>query len=687
MIPEEIPVWEAFLKRIPLFAGLSGPDIARIAARMQALPLPKGSILFSQGDEPDALYIITSGQVRVVNPVRGLETVVAFLGRGEMLGEGGLLTGEPRTVTVTLTTTCEFLKLNRKDFEEILRVTPSILLHLSRILTKRLVETNRPVQRRAAERSQLIALNAALPRPDRILLTLHLALELMEQTRRRVILVDMSPDSGAVARALGLKPILATEESIRSMDLRDPDRIRSLAQQHPSGLEILSLSASTLGGRLYSGIYLFLNFLREVHDLVLAGLGPSLGDVERSVLAEADKAVLAGTDALRPQYRQLEAELLTLIEPQRLLRVWLGESEVEEVSPVPGDRPQTFPWSEGIGEAFERSGSPYQPLEDHPKSRRAIQRLARRLVGLKVGLALGTGAALGHSLIGILKVFKKEGIPIDIIAGTSIGSLVGGLTALGLDPEEIEELALRVDKGWVYENLFWDLTLPRSGLFAGQTLLRFIRSYFGTREFQDLEFPFACVAADIETGEEIVLQEGRVAEAIRASCGLPLIFSPTRLGGRYLVDGGLVNPVPTSVVSDMGADLLIAVNLTMPAGDRQAGLRSRRAKAGQALFQAPVDLASLRELTLPDLLKAPNMFEIFFQMIYTMEYEIAQSRTSLAHVVINPDLKGFSWTEMHRAKELIRAGQLVAQQYVPQIKALIPYFADYCKVPLRPSSG
>jgi NTE family protein len=151
------------------------------------------------------------------------------------------------------------------------------------------------------------------------------------------------------------------------------------------------------------------------------------------------------------------------------------------------------------------------------------------------------------------------------------------------------------------------------------------------------------------------------------------------------VDGGLVNPVPTSVLADMGADVLLAVNLTAPTSERQ-NLSRGGSLRGKDLLRAPVDLASLRELALPELLKAPNIADIFFKMIYTMEYEVAQARAGLAHVVIHPDLKGFNWTEMHRARELIRAGELVAQQYVPQIKALIPYFRDYCRVPVRLSS-
>jgi predicted acylesterase/phospholipase RssA len=133
------------------------------------------------------------------------------------------------------------------------------------------------------------------------------------------------------------------------------------------------------------------------------------------------------------------------------------------------------------------------------------------------------------------------------------------------------------------------------------------------------------------------------------------------------------------VVSQMGADLLVSINLTMPAGQRKTAVRDRHDSALSRI----ADLSKLKELTFPEALKAPTMFEILFQMIYTMEYEIAQSRVDMAHVVIHPDLGGFHWTEMHRAKDLIDMGERVAEEAVPKIKALLPFFADHCKLPVR----
>jgi NTE family protein len=643
--------------------------LGKIAARLQPLSLPKGATLFREGDEPDAMYLIVSGQARRLRTLNGVETIVAFLSRGEVAGETGILTGIPRTSTVKLDATSEILKLPRKDFEETLREQPTILLHLSRTLAQRLIVQSAGPARPGSD-AHLIVLDPALTRGDRALLAWTLGAELAAQTRKRVLLVDLASEPGAVARAGGLTPVVVGEAELRAVNLRDPAAIAGLAQEHPDGLDILSVSPAALGGRLFSSLYLFLNAVRGGHDYALVVLsGEERGDVERAALSEADRVLMAGCDALRPQFRQMEAEVPRAApEPSRLLRLWLGDLEPEDAPLLIGADRVMIPWGDEISEAFARPVSADEALAAVPKARPALARLARRLGGVRVGLALGTGAALGHATIGVLKVFKREGIPVDMIAGTSMGSLIAGCYAAGYEPEEIEEMAVRIDKSWVYENLFWDLTVLRSGIFQGETLLRFIRTYLGSREFSDMDIPFACVAADIETGEEVVLKSGRVAESIRASCGLPIIFVPFHLNGRYLVDGGLVNPVPTRVLADLGADILIAVNLTMPAGDRPHG----GPYAQKPLLERPVSLASLRDAATPQLLKNPHIFDVFFNMIYTMEYEVAQSRLEMAHVVLHPDLKGFSWTELHRAREIIKAGERAAEEALPRIKALIP---------------
>lgn len=683
MNPEEIPTWVPFLKRTLLFRDMVPEDLDKIIVKLQPLSLPKGATLYSRGDAGDSFYLITSGQVRLLSERGGREVITAFLGRGDALGELSLLTGEPRSVTVRLDTTSEFLVLSKKDFEDVVRENPSIMIILSRIIAQRMMYSNRAEPVKTEQPQQLAVLISAVDGPVHALTMLHVAIGVVEESRKRVLLVDMGPNPGSLAKAMGMKPVLTSESMLRELDLRDPAVLRHLLSEHPSGLSVLSLPPSVLGGRLYRGIFLLMNLLRENYDFVLISLGPTFGDVEKSILEEADRWVILGQRGYLADFRKVESELQQVApEPKKLIKVWMGDLDPAQAASIQHENLFLIPWPDELTAEYARGLSPYQALERFPKTSRALKRFVRKLSGFSVGLALGAGAALGYSLIGILKGLKKAGISIDVVAGTSMGSLVGGFFAMGMEPETIEDIATRVDKAWIYENLFWDLTLPRSGVFAGTTMLRFFQSYFGDREFHDLELPFACVATDIETGEAVILKDGRVAEAIRASCGIPLLFTPFHYQGRYLVDGGLVEPVPARTVSQLGADILISVNLTVPTGRRKSAVKERH---DSRMLTGLADLARLKDLTLPEALKSPNMLEILFQMIYTMEYEIAQSRLDIVHVLMQPDLARFAWTELHRAKEIIERGEIAAEEAIPKIKALLPYFADYCKMPVRPA--
>ncbi len=676
MNPEEIPQWKPLLKRIPLFKDLSDEVLMKVARLLKPLSLPRGATLFHQGDAADAFYIITSGQVRLVTERQGSASVGGALGRGDTLGELALLTGEPRPMTALLDTTTEFLVLSKRGFATVLRETPSILLQLSRTLSSRLLH-EASGRRRLTPQRQILAVVSALGEENRILFNVYFALSLVEQTRRRVLFVDLSPEGGRFARAFGLQSVTITEEILRQHNLRDSSLLKQSVVAHPSGLGIMTLPPKALAGRLFKSIFLLMNLLREHSDFVVLSLSGPLGEVEKSVLYEADEWMLVGDEASRYTFSHFQSALNALRQDSKeLLEIWLGEKPPPSLVFSPHRDWVKIPWSQELAAAHRKGESVFSILEKRDRSRFGIESLARRIAGLRVGLALGTGAALGYSLIGILKKFRKEGIPIDIVAGTSMGSVIGSLFSLGLTPEEIEDIASGVDTAWIWENLFWDLTFPRSGFFEGTTLLRFLRSYFEHLEFQDLELPFACVATDIENGEEVVFREGRVAEAVRASCGIPLIFQPFNYQGRFLVDGGLVNPVPTNVLGQLGADIHVAVNLTVPAGERKTTLRHQRRE--RSLAQR--ELEKIKKMALPRAFQSPNIFQVFFQMIYTMEYEIARSRASEGHVHIHPDLTGFSWTDLHRAKDLIAAGERVAEAVLPKMKGLLPYFSDYCKV-------
>jgi NTE family protein len=184
----------------------------------------------------------------------------------------------------------------------------------------------------------------------------------------------------------------------------------------------------------------------------------------------------------------------------------------------------------------------------------------------RVGLALGGGGARGMAHVGVIRVLEREGIPIDCIAGTSAGSLVGAVYAAGIRGHRLLEMALQIRWRDIAQ-LVW----PRQGFVSFAKMEAYLTGLLGDLTFADLDLPYAAVTADLATGEQVVLKEGRLAPAVRASCSVPGIVTPVEIDGRVLVDGGVANNLPISVVRDLGADVVIAVGLGAPPGDIPRG--------------------------------------------------------------------------------------------------------------------
>jgi NTE family protein len=180
----------------------------------------------------------------------------------------------------------------------------------------------------------------------------------------------------------------------------------------------------------------------------------------------------------------------------------------------------------------------------------------------RVGLALGGGGARGLAHVGVLSVLEREGIPVDCIAGTSAGSVVGAAYAAGLRADRLLELAQRLRWRQV-ARLVW----PHRGFVSFDKLEAYFAELVGDVTIPTLELPYAAVAADLATGEPVILRDGRLAAAVRASCSVPGIVTPLELNGRLLIDGGVANNLPISVVRDLGAEVVIAVGLVAPSQD------------------------------------------------------------------------------------------------------------------------
>ena len=246
----------------------------------------------------------------------------------------------------------------------------------------------------------------------------------------------------------------------------------------------------------------------------------------------------------------------------------------------------------------------------------------------KVGLALSGGAVLGFAHVGVLRVLEAHGVPVDCVAGTSAGSLVGAFLAAGLTADTMWQIG---------KDLTWakigGITLPTKGLLDSRMLQRFVEQRIGEREIGMLKLPYAATSVDLLTGEEIDWFEGRVGEAVRASCIIPGIFTPFEKAGRVLVDGGFRNFVPVDLVRTLGAEYVIAVKL-MPSMD-------------------PTQL--------------DNVFQILIRSLNLVVNELG--RDVQGDVTILPDLKDLNAHDFEQAEELIKRGEAAARRVIGRIEA------------------
>lgn len=252
----------------------------------------------------------------------------------------------------------------------------------------------------------------------------------------------------------------------------------------------------------------------------------------------------------------------------------------------------------------------------------------------RIGLALGGGAARGFAHVGVIQVLEEAGIRPALVAGTSAGSLVAALYASGRTGAQLQQVAESME-----EATFADWTLPifSRGLLRGDALARYVHAQVGGRLIEDLPLPLGIVATDLNSGQGVLFQRGDTATAVRASSAVPAVFQPVRVAGREYVDGGLVSPVPVRYARQMGAELVIAVDIS----------------------------------NVPDANPAGDTLQILLQTFTIMGRSINNWELRDADVVVRPALNGVASADFNARRRSIQAGRAAMQQLLPQLRAAI----------------
>lgn len=256
----------------------------------------------------------------------------------------------------------------------------------------------------------------------------------------------------------------------------------------------------------------------------------------------------------------------------------------------------------------------------------------------EVGLALGSGGARGITHIGVLKVLEKNNIPIDYITGASAGALVGAYYALNTETSGMEKIALKTTKRELLTLM--DPSNPKRALIKGNKIKNFIKNLLNDRDFKDIKIPLTIVATNLENGQEVHIKKGNLADAVRASVGIPGIFYPARLNDKWLVDGGLINATPVDVVREMGADFVIAVDLTM---------------GSEATFKDPGIVETLL-----------RSFDIIRTELTRLKIQSVKDLVLIQPTINNKD--GIDSLRFYEAKRFIKAGEEATEKAMPEIK-------------------
>ena len=262
-----------------------------------------------------------------------------------------------------------------------------------------------------------------------------------------------------------------------------------------------------------------------------------------------------------------------------------------------------------------------------------------------IGLALGGGFARGMAHIGVLKVLEEEGVPIRVVAGTSVGALIGAAYCSGVSAEELESVAHSCRF-----TTFARWTVSRYGFASNDRMVKFLERTLKVKTFEELRIPLGVTATDFNSGEGVVFHSGSIVDPVRASCAYPGMFLPVEIRGRYLIDGMLSHPVPTQPLLEMGAARVLAVHL----------------KGTWNRDSAP-----------------RHLFDVIGQSFAIAQDQMSHLWRGAADVLVEPDVAGFAYDDFKRAGELIRAGEVAMRKALPEVRKWVE-MPVAAAVPARP---
>jgi predicted acylesterase/phospholipase RssA/CRP-like cAMP-binding protein len=613
---------------LPIFQNMNSEELERFIPYLKEEEHVEGTAILSQGQIGTVFHIVLSGKVGVY--VEGESRVqVAELGFGDFFGEMSCLTGDQVSATVQAVNLVETIAVNREGLLQLMDNSSTFRSYMIEAMVKRIQKSNDRVQEEHLRSAVMIK-----------------AMHLEGEARYS----ELQGQSEAIIRVRGQLQDLAKQPIPVAIVGEDGvGKGHAAARLHYGGPRregpFLMISALDFSWpeweeklRAAKGGTLVLKKADQLPTHVLQQVVNSSGDT-RVVLSAKGTPELTGVHRLEfPPLRERREDIPTLV------RIFLRQAGVVEpdsaISAEAIRRLFIYPFLSANVEELAKVIQEAVVLAKGAKIRPEHLSLGRyRRPGSRptIGLALGSGAVRGSAHVGVLKVLEQENIPVDMIAGSSIGAVIGALYASGFSVGDIERILPTVR----WRNLtrfIW----PKEAFTENRPMGRWLQQYIGNITFDDLRIPFAAVASDAGTGEAYVLRSGSVIEAIRASTAIPFMIKPVQIDGRTLMDGGVVHRVPVALARSMGADIVIAVDVSVPS------------------FAAG---------------PARNLIDSLLHTIAIMSEHQANDEMELADVVIRPQVpvSGYSFKN---AMAFIQKGEQQAREVLPIIRKKMVEFID-----------
>jgi NTE family protein len=646
------------LKTLPLLALLPQSALKDLLDNSSVETYRKGTALFQEGDACDAVYRIISGRCESYQ-VLGDGTLkhCAILGPGDYIGEPDFSGHRHHETSARVITDSVLQRIPCADLRNLLSANNQRSADIpAGNSSGHDVTEECPVSHSA----RIVAAFSFSRSLLNNLIVEKLAQSLFAETAESVLLLRIVSAAKNASKACpGLDEIIGSDF-----------RFRQCLPKANGSVARLTLKISGTGREAKHVAPLLSNLSRHFdHVLVEA-------DTENISLAPLLEFVI-----------QADASYLFIHPSERDLHdfdSFLGDlrsrarGNCSDINPViclaPGERfDDRLKLNNGCAHAYVHdcpvaSANGFTTAIEAPAFTRDIRRLAREIGRCRTGLALSAGGAKGLAHIGVIQVLEENGIEVDVVAGSSMGSYVASIWAMGRDGQEMEKLAREVEGRWGRWKLIDPAFPPRKGFIRGKAVIARLRRTLGDAHFSDLARPLRIVATDLNTLDRVVFCSGEVTQAVHASSAIPGVCVPVEIDGETYIDGGVAEPLPVDVLYEMGVDKIIAVNALPPSAFLRC-CREKEKEQAEILSQQPGALNLVNRQV--NYFANGNILDILMSAVHGAQIRVAEQAGRRASLVLRPLAIDAQWHDFNHPGKYIELGRQVALQHLDEVKALV----------------